>query len=201
MGKLVHFRSNLLYISLSKQIKGAFQFKEVETGDTPLVHHWLDKPHVAKWWDEQSDSLQSGLTRSDLMQFVAGKNSVFEHWLCYYKNVPIAYLITSDANDDGADYLHHYLEPNGQNIELGFFIGEEKFLNKKLSHRIITNFLNRLSHTVKACFVVVQTNNLKAIRTYEKSNFRQVGMHKPTSGPLIGEEFWIMRYLANTEQI
>jgi RimJ/RimL family protein N-acetyltransferase len=48
-----------------------FTFKPLDEGDLPLLHAWLQRPHVSRWWgpaepvDElREDFLSGGTTRA-----------------------------------------------------------------------------------------------------------------------------------------
>src|SRR5471030_1567412 len=30
-----------------------FDFRPLESADIPLLHEWLNRPHVAEWWDDE----------------------------------------------------------------------------------------------------------------------------------------------------
>ncbi|MFZ0566003.1 MAG: hypothetical protein WAM28_07450, partial [Chlamydiales bacterium] len=70
--------------------KSRFTFRTVNENDRGLVHSWLAKPYVAKWF--YGDGLANTLKGID--EFIGGISDT-KYWLACDGNRPFAFLITS----------------------------------------------------------------------------------------------------------
>jgi len=136
-----------------------------------LIRNWLRKPHIAQWWDEQTDHPEGGLTRRDLKKFINGEKSVFTHWIASLASRPFAYLMTSDPNCPECSHLFPFLEKQGQTLTVDFFIGEEDLLGKGLSHLTLRKFAESLPQAITALILDPEASNEKAIHIYQKAGF------------------------------
>ena len=68
-------------------------------------------------------------------------------------------------------------------IVLDVLIGEEKFLGKGLSHRMILEFLRDKFPHVSKVLIDPEASNTKAIHVYEKAGFKKVEQFIPDYNP------------------
>ena len=96
-----------------------FTFSPVRKNDRALVHSWLAKPYVAKWFS--GDSLANTLKGID--EFIAGASDA-KYSLVYDHDRPFAFLITSLVKKP-EDELSKWSIATGRTITLDMLIGEE----------------------------------------------------------------------------
>ena len=64
--------------------KPEFRFRPLARADLPLVHDWINRPHVAEWWDDQRD------LESVLRTF--GDSAMIRMFLVYLDQDAIGYI-------------------------------------------------------------------------------------------------------------
>jgi hypothetical protein len=64
--------------------KPEFRFRPLRRADLPLVHDWINRPHVAEWWDDQRD------LASVLRTF--GDSAMIRMFLVYLDQDAIGYI-------------------------------------------------------------------------------------------------------------
>ena len=138
-----------------KPLKNPFRFifKPANRNQRELIHHWIAQEHIHEWL--HGDGLRN--TIEDLDNFFKG-TSWGQHWIAYDKEIPFAYLLTSE---DGKDA-----------ITLDLFICDLNYLGKGLSVQMIHEFLiSHFSHK-KEVLIDPEATNTRAIHVYEKAGFR-----------------------------
>ena len=154
-----------------------FHFQPVDKEHLDLVHSWLKKPHVVKWFYGQG--LQNTLDHLDA--FLNGScNSAY--WLGFDGDHPFAFFITSFVLKP-TDPLTRWCKEKGDTITLDMLIGDTNYLGKGLSHILIREFL--LQQFPKAAEVLIdpEASNLHAIHIYKKVGFEIVETFIPSHSP------------------
>lgn len=154
-----------------------FHFKPVDEAHRSLVHHWLQQPHVAKWFYGQG--LQNTLKHLD--DFLNGSSNG-KYWLGYDQNRPFAFLITSTVAKPN-DELNQWCTKDGEAITLDFLIGETDYLGKGLSHIVIQEFLLSQFPHVTEVLIDPEGTNSHAIHVYKKVGFIILGEFIPFHSP------------------
>lgn len=133
-----------------------FIFKPVEAKDRLLVHKWLVQPHVAEWI--HGVGLQN--TLNGLEKFFQGESDT-TYWICYDKNIPFAFLITSPEGNDATT--------------LDLFICDLNYLGKGIAVPMIREFLISQFPNVKRVLIDPEATNKRAIHVYKKVGFKIIG--------------------------
>lgn len=157
--------------------KHPFTFRTVNENDRTLVHSWLTKPHVAKWF--YGDGLANTLKGID--DFIKGMTDT-EYWLACDRDNPFAFLITSLVKKP-EDELSKWCVAEGTTITLDMLIGEEEYLGKKLSDIIIKEFLSSQFSEVEEVLIDPEASNSRAVHVYEKVGFQILGEFIPSHSP------------------
>lgn len=154
-----------------------YLFRFVTDNDRALVHSWLAKPHVAKWF--YGDGLANTLKGID--EFVNGLTDT-KYWLVCDGEKPFAFLITSLVKKP-EDELTKWCRSKGTTITLDMLIGEEEYLGKKLSHLIVNEFLTSEFPEVEEVLIDPEATNSRAVHVYKKAGFHIVGELTPSHSP------------------
>lgn len=137
----------------------AINFIVLNESHFPLIHRWLQEPHVKKWWkDKEFESLAS--IENKYKGYIENHNGVF------------AFIICNDDKEIG--FIQYYTTSSKENKGAGidFYIGEKEYLKQGLSFKIIDDFLNNYVFTVfDYCIVDPDCENLIAIKLCEKLGF------------------------------
>jgi len=150
---------------------GVVAFRALRREDLPLIHGWLQRPHVARWW-----------TRRETLE------EVEEHYLPAIEGVVPSHhhLILLDERPIGlietylvADFAEEWPVEAGPGVAgVDLFIGEEELLHRGLGPQILRTFLRDVvfaDPAVAACVAGPDVRNQTSIRAFEKAGFRRLG--------------------------
>lgn len=136
--------------------KFRFNFKHVEVKDRPLVHKWLEEPHIAEWI--HGIGLQN--TLNGLEKFFQG-NADTTYWIGYDNDTPFAFLITSPEGNDATT--------------LDLFICNLNYLGKGMAVSMIQDFLISQFPNMTRVLIDPEATNQRAIHVYQKVGFKIIG--------------------------
>jgi RimJ/RimL family protein N-acetyltransferase len=151
-------------------------FRALERGDLPLMHRWLNSPHVVEWWPDEAVSLD------EIVAIYSPRIDGEEDVRCF--------VIVNDHRAIG--YIQEY--PIGEDSAgIDLFIGEVEFCRRGLGAPIIRQFLNDIvfaDTAVESCIIDPVVSNRGAIRAYEKAGFRFL---KTVTNPGESEPSYVMK--------
>lgn len=168
-------------------------FKPLHESHFPLLLKWLEAPHVKKWWD-QDVTYTMDFVHEKYSSYVKGNK------LEGGMQKPIqAFIIYSDQNPVGYIQIYNaYYFPRSKALlglpsNLGafdIFIGEEEVLKQGLGSKAISQFLELHGNQYSYIFADPDSNNLAAIKCYEKAGFKKVSEQADTG------EVWMIKDLS-----
>ncbi|MHB8646231.1 MAG: GNAT family N-acetyltransferase [Thermomicrobiales bacterium] len=146
-------------------------FRRMTTDDLPLMHRWLQTPHVLEWW-------WGGVAPS--YEAVAEKygsrtrgEEPTDPYIILYRERPIGYIQTYMIRDY-PEYAA-VVESDEDAAGVDLFIGETEYLHKGLGSHILRAFLRAIvfgAGDTTSCIIGPSEANRIAIRAYEKAGFR-----------------------------
>jgi RimJ/RimL family protein N-acetyltransferase len=157
-------------------------FRTLGRDDLGLMHEWLQRPHVRRWWDEHSSY-----------------EEVVEHYLPSIEGRrPVdLYLILLDERPVG--FIQHYLVADhpdyaalvgvGAGVAgVDLFVADEELTGKGLGTEVLRRFVRDVvfaNASVTACIADPDVRNAASIRAFEKAGFRRAGEFlDPSDGQL-----------------
>ncbi len=120
-------------------------FRPLRFSDLPLVHRWINVPHVSRWW-YGDDTSWHGVER-EYVPYIEGREPV-EPYLILLDNKPIGYIQSYPISHD-EDYARLIGVKDTAGVDM--FIGDED---------------------VRVCVIGPEPKNVAAIWAYEKAGFR-----------------------------
>lgn len=155
-----------------------FELRPLRHEDLPLLHEWLNRPHVAEWWD---DRLSLEQVEADFGRDIG--SPFIRHYLACLEGEPVAFI--QDYTVKGADpeWWPDETDPGARGIDQ--FLANAHQLGQGLGSRMVREFVAHLFSDPAVTKVQVDPSpdNARAIRAYEKAGFRRVGIVETPDGP------------------
>lgn len=152
-------------------VERTLHFRRLTADDLPLLHEWLQREHVRRWWTDRE-------TYED----------VVEHYLPAIdgREPTELYLIVLDGRAVG--FIQAYLaadnpewealvqaEPEVAGVDL--FIAEEELTGRGLGTEVLRRFVREIvfaAPATTACLADPDAENTASLRAFEKAGFRRV---------------------------
>lgn len=156
-------------------------FEKLNAAHFPLLLKWLMTPHVRIWWDSniawspelieekygqyvhgyKQLSLPSGIIKKPMYAYIILKDGKEIGYIQYYKK-----------QDFPSEHGHDTSNLPAYMAALDWYIGEPEYLLKNIGSEALNLFMEQyISKNFDAVFVDPDTENVAAIRTYEKAGF------------------------------
>ncbi|MDR7298276.1 RimJ/RimL family protein N-acetyltransferase [Pelomonas aquatica] len=155
----------------------AFDFRPLAEPDLPMLHAWLQRPHVARWWGpaESVDELRE--------DFLTGGTT--QAFIAHHAGEPVGFIQCYVVMGSGDGWWADETDPGARGIDQ--FLAHESQLNQGLGRAMVRAFVQQLS--ADAAVTVVQTDpspdNARAIRCYAAAGFTAVGEVVTPDGPAL----------------
>jgi RimJ/RimL family protein N-acetyltransferase len=149
-------------------------FRRLGKRDLPLLHRWLNTPHVLEWWDRPGPTLDQ--VRAKYLPRLVRPAGGFAAYIIHSGERPVGYIQVYRVQDGTWKVPESELVREGMGVDL--FIGDPRYLYRGLGPRILRRFLTAIvfrNPGVHACFIDPSPRNRVAIRAFEKAGFRRVG--------------------------
>jgi aminoglycoside 6'-N-acetyltransferase Ib len=149
------------------------EFKSLTESDLELLHDWLNRPHVAEWWD---GPLSFAEVRRRYVPAPDGSSSLRPYIACLNRT-PVGFIQSYVAiAAQASGWWLEETDPGVVGIDL--FLADAENLGKGIGAEMIVQFVEHLFRN--PAVTKIQTDpapaNLRAIRCYEKAGFRKVGI-------------------------
>jgi aminoglycoside 6'-N-acetyltransferase len=140
--------------------------------DLPMLGVWLERPHVAEWWDDTDDKLAE---IRDAMASLSTQPFIIE-----LDGRPIGYI---QCYDPHLEEDHPYRDQPKGSLGIDQFIGEPELVGIGHGSRLIAAFAENLFRRgVPRVIIDPDPRNGRAIRAYEKAGFRPLGFRTSIYG-------------------
>jgi aminoglycoside 6'-N-acetyltransferase Ib len=154
-------------------------FQKLTEADLPTLAEWLNRPHVADWW-EGCESLEE--VRKQYLPRLASRSAAVPY-LAYLDGIPIGYIQSyiATATDDG--WWPDQQDPGVLGIDQ--FLADRERLGQGLGRQMVSEFIQFLFRDPLVTRIQADPapTNARAIRCYEKAGFRLAGLITTPDGP------------------
>lgn len=139
-------------------------FKPLTSRELPLLHHWLQVPHVREFWDDDHRKLSQVkrhyLKKDEIMRFIIFIN---EQAIGYIQRYSI------ELQHPFWNYIK-----GSPCVGIDFFIGEAAALGQGWAPQIMTQFIKQYCPAATEILVDPESRNHRAIRFYKKLGFHSI---------------------------
>lgn len=146
-------------------------FRQLHFDDVPMLHNWLNKPHVHEWYDKDKENTFEEVREK--YEKKINKEEPTDSYLVLYDNQPFGYIQTAKIKDWPA--FESVMGKDQSAASIDVFIGEVEYMGKGLGNQVIRKFLNDIvfkQPNIIKCFIDPDPSNVRAIRSYEKVGFK-----------------------------
>jgi aminoglycoside 6'-N-acetyltransferase Ib len=161
-------------------MKPEFSFRPLTKADLPRMHEWLNRPHVAEWWDEHRDL--------DYVQETFGADldsPVIRMFFACLDGEPVGYIQVYRVMGADPEWWTEETDPGARGIDQ--FLANAEQLGQGLGSSMVRQFVKGLFDD--PAVTQVQTDpsprNGRAIRAYEKAGFRRIAEVITPDGPAL----------------
>ena len=149
-----------------------FEFRPLSITDMPLLHEWINRPHVAEWWDSP---VTLDDVRADFIPCLADDSDTKVFIACVAGR-EIGFIQAYVAACSGDGWWPNETDVGVRGIDQ--FLADASALDQGLGSAMIRAFVTHLF--ADPAVTRIQTDpspaNARAIRCYEKVGFRRVGV-------------------------
>ena len=171
---------NALVLDLS----GAVTLRLMTEHDLPMLHDWLNRPHIVEWWGGEEARPSLAEVREQYLPSVLAEHNVTPY-IAMLGDDPIGYAQSYVACGSGDGWWEDETDPGVRGIDQSLAYPE--LLGKGLGTKLVVALVQGLFSD--PAVTKIQTDpsplNLRAIRCYEKAGFRQVRRIVTPDGPAI----------------
>ena len=151
-------------------MSGAIGFRPVTEADLPLLHDWLNRPHLRRFYQKRPISLEE--VTAEYMPAIRGEEPGRLH-LALLGDRPFGYL-QCYRNLDYPDYARELGLDDGASID--FYIGEPdrlgRGLGKRMERSYVLDVVFPLYPHESNCYVCHEAANLAALACSQAAGFR-----------------------------
>ena len=151
--------------------------------DLPLLHDWLQQPHIVEWWGGEAERPSSlAVTRARYLPRTLADEGVTPY-IAMLGDEPVGYAQSYVALGSGDGWWEDETDPGVRGIDQS--LGRPELLGRGLGTQLVTALVERLF--ADPAVTRIQTDpaptNLRAIRCYEKAGFRRLRSIVTPDGP------------------
>ena len=154
-------------------MKEKITFKSLREKELPLMHRWLNTPHVSEWWSLDGNHHPS---MEEVVRHYSPRikrQDPVDVYIIIYEGKAIGMIQSCCLDDEPEEKDKVGIDHSCAGIDL--FIGEEDYVHRGLGSSIIREFLKQVvfkKYDVDCCIIDPQVENKIAIRAYEKAGFK-----------------------------
>jgi RimJ/RimL family protein N-acetyltransferase len=156
-------------------------FRPLTRDDLPLLHEWVQRPHVAEWWREPRE-LED--IENDYVPTIDGASTT-KAFIASLGQEPVGFIQAYVVKGSGDGWWEGEDDPGARGIDQ--FLADARRLNQGLGTAMVSTFVNQLLQD--SAVTKVQTDpspeNRRAIRCYTKAGFKPVGNVITPDGPAL----------------
>jgi RimJ/RimL family protein N-acetyltransferase len=156
-----------------------FTFKPLAAPDLPLLHEWVQRPHVAEWW--HAPTTLAEIERHYLPRTI-GESST-RVFIAALDGDPVGFIQSYVVMGSGDGWWEDETDPGARGIDQ--FLANQHQLGQGLGSAMVRAFVARLFED--RAVTTVQTDpsprNERAIRCYRRAGFVSIGEVVTPDGP------------------
>jgi len=149
-----------------------FTFRKLRAADLPMLHGWLEQPHVREFWSDEPRTLDGVAAH---YRGVLDGTEPTHGFIAAADSVPMAFLQTYRISDYPEYACHVAVGPDAAGVDM--LIGDPSYAHRGLGGPLLAQFVTDVVWPVTgatACWIGPSVDNARAIRAYVKAGFEYV---------------------------
>ena len=147
------------------------RFRPVRPDDLPLLHEWLQRPHVRRWWTDR-DTYEAVAAR--YLPAIEGSDPTDLH-LALLDERPIGFLQTYLVDD----YPEHAANVGAGEDAAGvdLLLADEELTGRGIGSEMLRRYVEEIVFArpeTRCCVADPEAENVASVRAFEKAGFRVV---------------------------
>jgi len=147
------------------------RFRPLEADDLRLVHEWLRRPHVQRWWNDRETYEE---VVEHYLPSIEGSEPT-DHYIALLGDEPIGFVETYLVSDH-PEYAA--LIGVGHGVAgVDLFIADEALTGRGIGTQILRRFVDDVvfgTATTRSCVAGPDARNVASLRAFDKAGFRVV---------------------------
>jgi RimJ/RimL family protein N-acetyltransferase len=151
----------------------ALAFRPLQRDELPLLHEWLARPHVARWWNEGERTLDEVVAH--YLPALEGTDPT-DHYMVLLDGRPMGFMETYLIADHPEWDAIVNVGPGIAGVDL--FIADPELTGQGLGTEMLRRFVDEFvfaPDSTTACVSDMDVDNAASLRAFEKAGFRRVG--------------------------
>ncbi|MEP6909598.1 MAG: GNAT family N-acetyltransferase [Actinomycetota bacterium] len=144
------------------------RFRRMEAGDLPLLHEWLRRPHVQRWWRDR-DTYEEVVEH--YLPSIEGDDPT-DLYFALLDGKPIGFVQTYLVSDY-PEYAA--LVGVGEGVAgVDLFVGDARLTGQGIGSEILRRFVDEVVFavpTTTSCVADPDAKNVASLRAFEKAGF------------------------------
>ena len=148
-------------------------FRPLEEADLPMLHEWINRPHVAQWWGSAGPPKEFEGTWKKYLHRL-NPSSPVKPYIALLEGRPMGFIQSYVAMGSGDGWWEDETDPGVRGTDQ--FLCDESLLGRGIGTRLVAAFVDHLFADSRVTRVQTDPSprNARAIRCYEKAGFRRV---------------------------
>ena len=147
------------------------EFRRLGSEDLPLLHEWLQREHVRRWWTERQTYAE---VVDHYLPAIEGQEPT-DLYVIDADGRPVGFIQTYQVADHSEYRKLVQVEEGVAGVDL--FIAESELVGRGLGSEALRQFVDEVVFTnasVHACIADPDVDNIASLRAFEKAGFTRV---------------------------
>jgi RimJ/RimL family protein N-acetyltransferase len=147
-------------------------FRALQHDDLPLLHEWLQRPHVRRWWNERESY---GEVVARYRPAIEGSDPT-DLYLALLDGEPVGFVQTYLVGDHPDHAALVGADAGAAGVDL--FVADEHRTGKGLGTELLRRFVDEIVFAAPStthCLADPEVDNTASIRAFVKAGFRIAG--------------------------
>lgn len=169
---------------MTPDVSAAMVLRPLTEDDMALLHEWLQRPHIVRWWGGEAERPEMAVTRAKYLPRVLAEEMVTPY-IVMLGDRPIGYAQSYVAMGSGDGWWEDITDPGVRGIDQS--LGDEADLGRGLGTRLVRALVDKLFEDRQVTRIQTDPDptNARAIRCYEKAGFRALREVVTPDGPAL----------------